>query len=65
MVTQKFENVRNIYLNGKSVQLVSYTITQRVVTRGYMMVNLFAKAGIKKVKQFIKNGYQINKCKTS
>ena len=32
----------------KSIRLANYTITQRVVTHGCMMVNLFAAVGTKK-----------------
>ena len=39
----------------KSTQLVNYTITQNVVTHGCTMVNLFAKAGIKEARRFLRN----------
>ncbi len=39
----------------KSTHVVTCTTTQKRVTHGYTMANCVAKAGTKKVKQFIKN----------
>ena len=49
MTIQKFENVQNMRINGKSIHVVTFTIIQKIVTHGCTMVNCTVKAGIKKV----------------
>ena len=47
----------------KSIRLANYTITQRVITHGCTMVNLFVAAGIKKASLFlinVKMSYTVN-----
>ena len=53
---QKLENVRNIYINNKKYSCCDWWQYDNDKKRGFLMVNYFAKDGIKKVRRFIKSG---------
>ena len=53
---QKFDNVRNIYINSKkNIHVVIGGNMIMIKKLGFLMVNCFAQDGIKKVRQFIKS----------
>ena len=56
---QKFENVRNIYINGKNTHAAIGGSMIMIIKHGFLTASYFVKVGIKKVRQFIKSGIQV------
>ena len=51
---QKFDNVRNIYINNKNIHVAIGGNMTMIIKRGFLAVSCFVKGGLKKVRQFIK-----------
>ena len=56
MTTQKFENVRNIYINSKKYSCCDWYEYDTDKKAGLYFGELFCAGWYKKVKQFIKSG---------